>query len=223
VLRGYPDPDSEASAVAAAIAARRVPGRGFAGIAVLARTNARLLAIASALSELGVPWRLRDRRALADQPEVRELLDALPASAPAAMLLDEVADRHGGVATALAEFRGRSPAGTVAAFAAWLDASGFTVDHGTPGGVDLATFHRAKGLEWRAVWVTGLETIGPTAEDSRLLYVAMTRAEEELAVSWAGSRPPVAATLDAALAPLAAMPPAPEQRRRFGELAGMLA
>jgi superfamily I DNA/RNA helicase len=62
----------------------------------------------------------------------------------------------------------------------------------------LCTFHRAKGLQWHAVWVCGLESglvpIGyalseeAIAEERRLLYVALTRAERELHCSWAESR-----------------------------------
>jgi DNA helicase-2/ATP-dependent DNA helicase PcrA len=64
--------------------------------------------------------------------------------------------------------------------------------------VDVITFHRAKGLEWRAVFVAGLEDgYVPIAkatsrealdEERRLLYVALSRAEDELFCSWAKSR-----------------------------------
>jgi superfamily I DNA/RNA helicase len=64
--------------------------------------------------------------------------------------------------------------------------------------VELATFHRAKGLEWTAVCVAGLEdgfvpivhaaTDRSRAEERRLLYVALTRASRELHCSWARSR-----------------------------------
>ncbi len=66
------------------------------------------------------------------------------------------------------------------------------------GGVELATFHRAKGLEWEAVSVVGLEagfvpivhatTPDSVAEERRLLYVALTRASRVLECSWARSR-----------------------------------
>jgi DNA helicase-2/ATP-dependent DNA helicase PcrA len=62
-------------------------------------------------------------------------------------------------------------------------------------GVVLSTFHKAKGLEWSSVFVIGLsEGLVPLgsarseealAEERRLLYVAMTRAEERLHLSWA--------------------------------------
>ena len=68
-----------------------------------------------------------------------------------------------------------------------------------PGGwVELATFHRAKGLEWDAVCVVGLEdgfvpivhaaTPAAEAEERRLLYVALTRAARHLDCSWARRR-----------------------------------
>src|SRR5205085_6200034 len=64
--------------------------------------------------------------------------------------------------------------------------------------VELATFHAAKGLEWPLVFVAGLErglvpiaqadTPAARAEERRLLYVAVTRAEQELHCSWAERR-----------------------------------
>jgi len=64
--------------------------------------------------------------------------------------------------------------------------------------VELSTFHRAKGLEWPAVALVGLEdglvpiayatSAAAQAEERRLLYVAVTRAEEHLWCSWARER-----------------------------------
>ena len=66
------------------------------------------------------------------------------------------------------------------------------------GGVELATFHRAKGLEWEAVAVVGLEegyvpivhaaTPAALDEERRLLYVALTRAGRVLECSWSRAR-----------------------------------
>ncbi|WP_166133083.1 ATP-dependent DNA helicase UvrD2 [Nocardioides ochotonae] len=67
-------------------------------------------------------------------------------------------------------------------------------------GVTLATFHAAKGLEWDSVFLCGLqdgtmpityaETPAEIEEERRLLYVGMTRARLDLALSWAQARNP---------------------------------
>lgn len=64
-------------------------------------------------------------------------------------------------------------------------------------GVNLMTVHAAKGLEFPAVWITGLEDeLFPqkrenetvSEEERRLFYVALTRAERKLVLSYAQSR-----------------------------------
>jgi DNA helicase-2/ATP-dependent DNA helicase PcrA len=67
-------------------------------------------------------------------------------------------------------------------------------------GVTLASLHSAKGLEWDAVFLVGLTdttipiqhatTDAQIAEERRLLYVGITRAREQLAISWALARSP---------------------------------
>lgn len=91
------------------------------------------------------------------------------------------------------------PLGTVGAFLGWLRAT-LASEQPEPGGnaVELATFHAAKGLEWPVVFVAGLEqglmpighaeTPAAKAEERRLLYVALTRAQDELHCSWAEKR-----------------------------------
>ena len=66
------------------------------------------------------------------------------------------------------------------------------------GGIDLMTFHAAKGLEWPVVHLVGLEdgfvpiaharTAAARAEERRLLHVAVTRAEQELHILWCDRR-----------------------------------
>ena len=76
----------------------------------------------------------------------------------------------------------------------WLKAR---FGHGSQGGVHLLTLHRAKGLEFEAVFIPRVEekelpckqalrVPGQIDEERRLLYVGMTRAKRHLALTWSG-------------------------------------
>jgi DNA helicase-2/ATP-dependent DNA helicase PcrA len=85
------------------------------------------------------------------------------------------------------------------ALLAELEARAAAEAAGSSDGVNLLTLHRAKGLEWDAVLLPGLEegTLPirqavdddqALGEERRLLYVGLTRARRHLALSWAGLR-----------------------------------
>ena len=86
------------------------------------------------------------------------------------------------------------------AFVAELDQRADAQHAPTVQGVTLASLHSAKGLEWDAVFLVGLtDTTLPIqhattpeqiAEERRLLYVGVTRAREQLSLTWAYARSP---------------------------------
>ena len=214
-VRRYETDLDEAAGIARAVRDSHPPGTAWSAVAVLARTNAQLVPIEAALRAAGIP--VRQRSAFLDHPDVKTALSdlrrpnvaSLPLTAVLsdieAMAAEEGADEER--RTALLELvrLGRehvtlderaSPAG----FGAWL-ASCLRGDGDGPGAnaVELATFHRAKGLEWPVVFLAGLEEgFVPIAgaherpdledEERRLFYVAITRAVDRLACSWAATR-----------------------------------
>jgi DNA helicase-2/ATP-dependent DNA helicase PcrA len=120
------------------------------------------------------------------------------------------------------------PIGGGGTFAAWLSATiRSESDAGQSGdAVDVATFHAAKGLEWTTVHIAGCEegyvpiaharNAAARAEEARLLYVAMTRAQRELRLTWAEQRTFAGKVVDRRRSPLLAPIPdrAPDEGPR---------
>ena len=142
----------------------RAPGRRWSSIAVLTRTNAQLTKVLAAMESAGVPAAIAGSD-LGPASDLRG--DARRGSAGG--------PPYGG--RGVDSDRDDDEAGTVSR------------DH-----VVLSTFHRAKGLQWQTVLVLGLSGgLMPLAsaqmpsaieEERRLLYVALTRSEDELWCSW---------------------------------------
>ncbi len=146
----YDSDQAELDGIARRLIDAHHSGRAWQDMAVLARTNAQLVDLATALKAAGVPTRVAGADGTA--PDFTERSHRYVA-------VDEPADRSV---------------------------------------VTLSSFHRSKGLEWSLVMLTGLEEglvpFGRQAdseridEEKRLLYVAMTRAVDELQLSWSKLR-----------------------------------
>jgi len=215
------DGDDEAAVLARAVRHRHRPGSRWRRQAVLARTNAQLEPLRRALLRHGIPVAAPNERSLIRKPEVAALLGAWPADASLASCVAETSQQASGSEAAAAPVAG-TPAGdtpearatveaflefandhlildpdsTVAAFRTALRADDRAA--APSDGVDLMTFHAAKGLEWPVVHIVGMEdgfvpiaharTAAARAEERRLLHVAVTRAEQELHVLWCNRR-----------------------------------
>ena len=229
------DEDHEASLVGAFIRSLD-PGVVRAGaVAVLARTNHQLARFNDTLAAAHVPLR---RRRLTDGTPLGRAVRKATALPSASRLrewahdtLDEGGDDTGDeassderlVAVAVLEFLREQPLGDGAALRWWIASTNPFEETGDASGVELLTFHGAKGREWPTVIVTGVETglvphrsattNAARVEEARLLHVAMTRASERLVITWSrrrggyGRRPsPLISGLDLDPPPAAPMP-----------------
>ncbi|HUP87106.1 MAG TPA: ATP-dependent DNA helicase UvrD2 [Acidimicrobiales bacterium] len=217
VVQAYPTDIAEAHGVAARIRRHHGPGRPWSSFAVLVRTNAQTAEFQRAFVAAHIPFRVRGGGGLLAQPEVKQALAELEASTARVPFASRVSELETMAATGAGneerrenlttlvglakEYASLDQNGSMASFNAWLAAT-VKGDEPESGGdaVDLVTFHRAKGLEWRSVFVAGLEKgfvpigrsegigVEAEAEERRLLYVALTRAHEELQCSWAERR-----------------------------------
>jgi DNA helicase-2/ATP-dependent DNA helicase PcrA len=223
----YETDAAEAHGVARAVRAAHGPEHPWSHFAVLYRINAQSAAFEEAFTRSGVPYRVRGGQRFLDRPEVQTALDELRAiarEAPTRAFSEHLTDLAVERATGeMSEERrehidalvrlGREyldtettagmPSGSVDGFVAYLNTTlrGDDADAGSSPkerAVELLTFHRAKGLEFDTVFVTGLEkglvpishakTSAALDEEQRLLYVAITRAERVLHLSWAETR-----------------------------------
>ncbi len=199
----HDDEHAEAAWVASSIARLDPTIVRTSDVAVLARTHAVLQLVRTALADravavkrnvdgMGSPltpfltaaYRHNDHNRLRqwahDEAELAESTDT----------------PRGEVAIAILDFLRDQPTGDGGEFRTWVQTND-PFRGGAPG-VELLTFHGAKGREWRHVHLVGCETslvphrtattIAGKAEESRLLYVALTRATDDLTVNWARRR-----------------------------------
>ena len=213
VARSVPDEGSEVAAVVQAVGRLRDQDVALEEMAVLYRINARSEPFEEAFAAAGIPYQVRDG-AFLRRPGPRSVLQRLrrtPAEKVAETMIaatdalgfdpdatpdaDEEVTRQADLARlrALAEeFAAAHPEGDMAAFLEELSRR-FSTEH-SGRGVNLLTFHRAKGLEFDAVFLprlldgelpfrSGRAKADPD-EERRLLYVGITRARRFLFLTW---------------------------------------
>src|SRR5262245_44529575 len=202
VTRSFAEPVLEAAFLVERIRELQLGGTPYEEMAILFRTNARSADYEEALHDGEIP---SQGAALLSRDAAKQLLKALrgrPLSdvrriARDQGMLDTIPDRLGErevirqndlarLVKLAEEFDG-----TAEDFVTHLEER-FGTKAGR--GVHLLTYHRAKGLEFEAVFLPRLEerelpsklsrTQAALAEERRLLYVGLTRAKRHLTVTW---------------------------------------
>src|SRR3954471_24911738 len=207
-LRPFASPGDEAAFVVERI--RELDGVPLEEVAVLLRTNARSVDFEEAFHEAGMPFQ---GASLLARDAARQLLKGLrgargPLAATVALraaeqgLVDPVPDglgereltRQNDLARLV--HLARELDDGEREISDWIDELQRRFGPEVGRGVHLLTLHRAKGLEWDAVFLPRIEekelpsrlskTDDEIAEERRLLYVGLTRARTHLIVTWAG-------------------------------------
>jgi DNA helicase-2/ATP-dependent DNA helicase PcrA len=207
-LEGFATAAAEDAALVARVRALVADGVPLESMAVLVRTNARAADFEEVFHDAKIPFQ---GAALLARDGARQLLKGLRGREDdeAATVVPRVARAQGLLETppdGLGEREQTRQAdlarlvrlaeeldGTVVEFVAELQRR---FGEGVAGrGLHLLTLHRAKGLEFDAVFLPRVEERelpirrargDEVAEERRLLYVGMTRARTQLAVSWSG-------------------------------------
>lgn len=212
----FDDDTAEANGIATLVSTSRRSVRRWADIAVLVRTRAQRDLVVGALEKTGIPV-----TASAASAVVAPLLQEVAALTNRYVLADwslelriasEKDSPEHELAVLVDEFLAAHPVGPANGnmFMSWFNTS-------APGpsgddGVEVLTFHAAKGREWHTVFIAGAEkgllphssakTPSQRAEEVRLAYVAVTRAAERLCITWARQRGNRKATLSPFVADL---------------------
>ena len=203
IAKGFSDNEAEATGIATMLwsYASRGGANPWKMSAVLVRTNNQIEPIVDALVASGIPVRtsrpapeLTSAISDAAQCTTRNSLTTWATD----VFTESTSEIQRWVAEQLQLFLKLDHPGSVdgRTFASWMRTN--PADQQGPDGVEVLTFHSAKGREWDCVVVAGAE-VGllphisaiskeQQQEEVRLAYVALTRASNQLFITWSESR-----------------------------------
>jgi DNA helicase-2/ATP-dependent DNA helicase PcrA len=203
MVNGFNTSADEISYVVGEVAKEIAKGTDTSEIAILARTNAQLDQVKSALNNLKIASQIKSGERFFDRVDVR---DAMRVIRSASVLPSEIGDWYTDLVSVLRPF---GDADYVIAFlrlAKSIQENGGTnmraflreiedrAEQNNPPtlpGITLATLHAAKGLEWNHLFLIGVsDGVLPMGndlnEERRLFYVGVTRAKQRIQITYAG-------------------------------------
>lgn len=203
MVNGFNTSADEISYVVDEVAKEIAKGTDSSEIAILARTNAQLDQVKSALNNLKIASQIKSGERFFDRVDVR---DAMRVIRSASVLPSEIGDWYADLVSVLRPF---GEADYVTAFlrlAKSIQENGGTnmraflreiedrAEQNNPPtlpGITLATLHAAKGLEWNHLFLIGVsDGVLPMGndlnEERRLFYVGVTRAKQRIQITYAG-------------------------------------
>jgi DNA helicase-2/ATP-dependent DNA helicase PcrA len=220
-VAAFENAEREVKAVVAEVARLARAGVDLDEVAVLVRTNAQIPPFEEALAAAAIRYQVRGELFFRRTEVLRAIgvLRSRTARAAGGGLVDalegiwferfgfrrdeepdgeEARQRHASLVTLLGIAERVGDEAGIAGFLEEMGRRAAQEAEGTGGGVNLLTYHRAKGLEFDAVLLPAVEegvlpirqasTPAEVAEERRLLYVGLTRARVHLWLSWAARR-----------------------------------
>jgi DNA helicase-2/ATP-dependent DNA helicase PcrA len=220
-VAAFENAEREVRAVVAEIGRLAEAGVDLDEMAVLHRTNAQIPPFEEALAVAGIRYQVRGELFFRRTEVLRAIgvLRSRTARSAGGGLVDaleaiwferfgfrrddepdgeEARQRHASLVTLLGIAERVGDEAGIAGFLEEMGRRAAQEAEGTGGGVNLLTYHRAKGLEFDAVLLPAIEegvlpirqasTPAEVAEERRLLYVGLTRARVHLWLSWAARR-----------------------------------
>jgi len=203
MVNGFNTSADEISYVVGEVAKEIAKGTDSSEIAILARTNAQLDQVKSALNNLKIASQIKSGERFFDRVDVR---DAMRVIRSASVLPSEIGDWYADLVSVLRPFGDADYATAFLRLAKSIQENGGTnmraflreiedrAEQNNPPtlpGITLATLHAAKGLEWNHLFLIGVsDGVLPMGndlnEERRLFYVGVTRAKQRIQITYAG-------------------------------------
>jgi len=203
LVNGFNSTADEISYVVSQVSKQISSGSDSSEIAILARTNAQLDQVKSALNNAKILSQIRSGERFFERVDVR---DAMRVIRSASVLPSDIGDWYADLVSVLRPFGDadyvvgflrlaksiqENGGANMRAFLREIEDRAEQNNPPTLPGVTLATLHGAKGLEWDHLFLIGVsDGVLPMGndlnEERRLFYVGVTRAKQRIQITYSG-------------------------------------